>query len=298
VLQRCFESSFRVAKRVRTETGVATKAVSVSSAAVDLARRIFDDLGDKTAMLIGAGKMSELAARHLLGAGVANVIVTNRSFDRAVQLARGFGGTPVPFDQFPHYLHLADVVLGSVTATAGYVLGPSHLHEVLRARRRRPMFFIDLGMPRNFDPAINDLQSVYVYNIDDLSRVADDHRAEREKEAERAEEIVRAEAETFWRTLAASDVTPTIVALRGKLDAIRRAELERALASLATVGPDERRVLEAMTQSIVNKILHPPTTTLKQLALDEEGRDAAEMAEVLHRLFALETTPDDEPDDG
>ena len=286
VLRRCFEASFRVAKRVRTETGVATKSVSVSSAAVDLAKRIFDDLGDKTAMLIGAGKMSELAARHLLRAGIASVMVTNRSFDRAVELARDFDGTPVPFDRFSHYLHLADVVLGSVSVS-GHVVGPSHLAEVLKARRRRPMFFIDLGVPRNFDPALNDLQNVYLYNIDDLARVADDHRAEREREAERAEEIVQTEADALWRSLSARDVTPTIVALRGKLDRIRKAELDRAMASLDDAGPVDRKVLDAMTQAIVNKILHSPTKVLKEIAHGEDGK-AAEIAEVLHRLFALD----------
>lgn len=285
VLRRCFEGSFRVAKRVRSETGVATKSVSVSSAAVDLAKRIFEDLGDKTAMLIGAGKMSELAARHLLSAGVARVLVTNRSFDRAVELAREFDGTPVPFDRFPEYLHMADVVLGSV-AVQGHVVGPSHLHDVLRARRRRPMFFIDLGVPRNFDPALNDLQNVYLYNIDDLARVADDHRAEREREAQRAEEIVREEAEGLWRSLSARDVTPTIVALRGHLDGIRQAELDRALASLPAVTEEDRRVLEAMTQAIVNKILHAPTRALKDIARDDDVA-AAEAAEALHRLFDL-----------
>ncbi|HEY8517767.1 MAG TPA: glutamyl-tRNA reductase [Candidatus Binatia bacterium] len=286
VLRRCFERSFSVAKRVRSETGVAGKAVSLSSAAVELARRIFDDLGDKTAMLIGAGKMSELAARHFVANGIASVIVTNRSFDRAVELARTFGGTPVPFERYSQYLPLADVVLGSV-ATAGYILGPSQLHDVLRARRRKPMFFIDLGVPRNFDPAINDLENVYLYNIDDLAHVADDHRAEREREAVRGEEIVREEAERFWRWMSSRDVTPTIVALRGKLDGIRRAELDRAIAALRKLEPEERRALEAMTQAIVNKILHQPLSVLKQLAMQDEA-EAAQVAELVHRLFALE----------
>lgn len=286
-LRRCFERCFRVAKRVRTETGIAGRAVSVSSAAVDLARRIFDDLGDKTAMLIGAGKMSELAARHLQSHGIASVIVTNRSFDRAVELARGFGGTPVPFDRFPQYLHLADVVLGSTAAT-GYILGPSQLHEVLRARRRRPMFFIDLGVPRNFDPGIHDLENVYLYNIDDLSRVADEHRSERQREAVRAEEIVDEETDRFWRRISGRDLTPTIVALRGKLDGIRRAELERALSVLRRLEPEERRALEAMTSAIVNKILHAPLSVLKAIAADADGEAAGEIAETVHRLFALE----------
>lgn len=287
VLRRCFERAFRVAKRVRTETGIAGKAVSVSSAAVDLAQRIFDGLTGKTAMLIGAGKMSELAARHLQAHGIASVIVTNRSFDRAVELARSFGGTPVPFDRFAQYLHLADVVLGSVAAT-GHILAPSQLHDVLRARRRRPMFFIDLGVPRNFDPAINDLENVYLYNIDDLSKVADEHRAEREREAVRAEAIVDQETDRFWHAISGRDLTPTIVALRGKLDGIRRAELERALAALRRLEPDERRALEAMTSAIVNKILHAPLSLLKELARAEDGEAAGEVAELVHRLFALE----------
>jgi glutamyl-tRNA reductase len=287
LLRRCFERSFTVAKRVRSETGVAAKAVSISSAAVELARRIFDGLEDKTAMLIGAGKMAELAARHLLGQGIASVIVTNRSFDRAVDLARAFGGTPVPFDRFVQYLHLADVVLGSVTA-AGYMVGPSQLTEVMRARRRRPMFFIDLGVPRNFDPAVNDLEGVYLYNIDDLASVADDHRTEREREAVRAESIVDEEVERFWPRLAGQDLTPTIVALREKFHGIGRGELERALRALKSLEPAERAALEAMTQAIVNKILHLPLAALKELATSDDGDAALEATELIHQLFALE----------
>jgi glutamyl-tRNA reductase len=230
--------------------------------------------------------MSELAARHFVGQGIASVIVTNRSFDRAVEMARQFGGTPVPFDRYTQYLPLADVVLGSVT-TSGYLVGPAQLHDVLRARRRKPMFFIDLGVPRNFDPAINDLDNVYLYNIYDLANVSDDHRAEREREAVQAEEIVRDETERFWQWIARRDVTPTIVALRGKLDGIRKNELERALAALNKLEPDERRALEAMTQAIVNKILHPPLAVLKQLAL-QDASEAAQVAELVHRLFSLE----------
>jgi glutamyl-tRNA reductase len=297
LLRRCFERSFTVAKRVRSETGVAAKSVSISSAAVELARRIFDGLEDKTAMLIGAGKMAELAARHLLGQGIASVIVTNRSFDRAVDLARTFGGTPVPFDRFLQYLHLADVVLGSVAAT-GYMIGPSQLNEVMRARRRRPMFFIDLGVPRNFDPAINDLENVYLYNIDDLANVADDHRVERQREAVRAESIVDEEVERFWPRLAGQDLTPTIVALREKFHGIGRGELERAMRALKSLEPAERAALEAMTQAIVNKILHLPLAALKELATSEDGGAALEATELIHQLFALELQEEPQDDGG
>ena len=189
VLHRCFHKSFSVAKRVRTETGVATKAVSVSSAAVELASKIFDRLEDKTAMLIGAGTMSELAARHLMAHGVANMIVTNRTFDRAVELAREFRGTPVPFNDFRRYLPMADVVIGS-TGADHYVLTPALVEEALRERKYRPMFLIDMSVPRNFDPRINELDNVYLYDIDDLGGVAEVNRDERGREAEKAEAIV------------------------------------------------------------------------------------------------------------
>lgn len=292
-LRRCFERSFRVAKRVRTDTEVATRAVSVSSAAVDLARRIFDDLSGKTVMLIGAGKMSELAARHFIGAGVRNLIVTNRSFDRGVELARRFDGTPVPYDRFREYLPMVDVVLGSVAAD-GSILGPSALGEALKTRRSRPMFFIDLGVPRNFDPAINELDGCYLYDIDSLAGVAKDHRAEREKEARKAEEIVHEESELFWKGLRQADITPTIVALRGKLDGIRRAEMDRAMATLRRLEPEDRDALEAMTQAIVNKILHAPLTVLKDMARDQDSGGASDVTDFVHDLFELDSLPGEE----
>jgi glutamyl-tRNA reductase len=270
VLHRCFHKSFSVAKRVRTETGVASKAVSVSSAAVELASRIFDTLEDKTALLLGAGTMSELAARHLLAHGVSNLIVANRTFDRAVELAREFRGTPVPFEDFPRYVQMADVVIGS-TAADGYVLTPAGVHEILRARSYRPMFLIDLSVPRNFDPAINDIDNVYLYDIDDLGGVAEVNRDERSREAEKAEAIVEAEVDAFWKWLASLDAVPTIVALREKMEAIRRGEIDKTLAALRDLSPRDREALEAMTAAIVNKILHAPITHLKQHQREHEA---------------------------
>ncbi|MFP6665329.1 MAG: glutamyl-tRNA reductase [Deltaproteobacteria bacterium] len=295
-LRRCFERSFRVAKRVRTETEVATRAVSVSSAAVDLAQRIFDDLSGKTVMLMGAGKMSELAARHFIAAGVKNLIVTNRSFDRGVELARRFDGTPVPFDRYHEYLAMVDIVLGSVGAD-GTILGPSDLTAALKSRRSRPMFFIDLGVPRNFDAAINDLEGCYLYDIDSLAGVAKDHRAERAKEARKAEAIVLEEADGLWRQLQSPDLTPTIVALRGKLEGIRRSELDRAMATLRRLEPEDREALESMTQAIVNKILHAPMKVLKELAREEDSGGASDAQEFVHHLFELGSEPRIDEDD-
>ncbi len=287
VLHRCFHKSFSVAKRVRTETGVASKAVSVSAAAVELACKIFDRLEDKTAMLIGAGTMGELAARHLLAHGIHGVIVTNRTFDRAVELAREFRGTPVPFEDFPRYLRMADVVIGS-TAAEDHVLTPTQVHEVLRERKYRPMFLIDMSVPRNFDPTINDIDNVYLYDIDDLGGVAEGNREERGREAEKAEAIVEQEVDAFWKWLAALDAVPTIVALRDKIETIRKTELEKTLASLRDLPPEARQALEAMTTAIVNKILHAPITHLKD---QDRQREALYLA-ATRRLFDIE-----EPDE-
>jgi glutamyl-tRNA reductase len=287
VLHRCFHKSFSVAKRVRTETGVATKAVSVSSAAVELASKIFDRLEDKTAMLIGAGTMSELAARHLMAHGVANMIVTNRTFDRAVELARDFRGTPVPFSDFRRYLPMADVIIGS-TGADHYVLSPAFVEEALRERKYRPMFLIDMSVPRTFDPGINELENVYLYDIDDLGGVAELNRDERGREAEKAEAIVEEEVESFGKWLVGLDAVPTIVALRQKIEAIRKVEIEKTLATLRELTPRERESLEAMTAAIVNKILHGPITHLKQ---HDRQREAFYLA-AARQLFDIEEPED------
>lgn len=287
VLHRWFHKAFSVAKRVRTETGIAGRAVSVSSAAVELATDIFDHLAGKTAMLIGTGKMGELAARHLMANGVGNLIATNRTFERAVELAREFNATPVPFDQFPKYLPMADIVIGSAAAP-NYVLDQTQVQEALRERKGRAMFCIDLSVPRSFDPGINDLDNVYLYDIDDLSKVAEDNLGERAREAEKAETIVVEEVESFYRWLGHLEVVPTIVALRDKLDAIRRAELQKTLNQLKDLGPRERELLDVMTTALVNKILHAPIARLKQ----QDRRAETFYVDAVRILFDLE-----EPDD-
>lgn len=287
VLHRWFHKAFSVAKRVRTETGIAGRAVSVSSAAVELATDIFDHLAGKTAMLIGTGKMGELAARHLMANGVGNLIATNRTFERAVEVAREFTATPVPFDQFPKYLPMADIVIGCAAAP-NYVLGVAQMQEARRERKGRPMFCIDLSVPRSFDPAINDLDNVYLYDVDDLSKVAADNLGERAREAEKAETIVVEEVEAFVRWLGHLEVVPTIVALRGKVDGIRRAELQKTLNQLKDLGPREREALEVMTTALVNKILHTPIARLKQ----QDRQAETFYVDAVRILFNLE-----EPDD-
>ncbi len=293
VLHRVFHRAFAVAKRVRTETGIAGKAVSVASVAVDLARTIFETFDDKTAMLIGAGTMSELAARHLKTSGIAGIIVATRTFERAVELAQEFDGIPVPFDRVPEYLKLADVVIGSA-GTPEYLITPPLVQEVLRARRRKPMFFIDMAVPRNFDPAINALDNVYLYDIDDLATAVAGNVDEREREAVRAEAIVDEEVERFWRWFASLEVVPTIVAIRDKVEAIRQRELEKALATLKDQAPRHRALLDALTSSIVNKILHSPIASLKR---QDERAAELDLIASARRLFDLEHTPPEEDDE-
>ncbi len=284
ILHRTFHRAFSVAKRVRTETGIASKAVSVASVAADLTTTIFETLEDKTAMLIGAGKMSELVARHLKGRGMGEIVVTTRTFDHAVELARDFGGIPVPFDRMTEYLKHADVVIGSAGAM-GFLITPETVHDVLRARRQRPMFFIDMAVPRNFDPAINDVDNIYLYDIDDLARTTADNADEREREAMRAESMVEAEVDTFWRWLASLEVVPTIVAIREKVERIRKAELEKALASLQDQAPRHRQLLDSLTSSIVNKILHGPLSSLRRHG---SNADEVDLVASARQLFDIE----------
>lgn len=290
ILHRCFQKSFSVAKRVRSETRVAAKAVSISAAAVELALRIFDHLTDKTALVIGVGEMGEQAVRHLQGHGIGRVLVTNRTFARAVELARHCGGAVVPFEQLPTHLWLADVVIGSA-AGGEYLLSPAVVEEALRERKRRPMFFIDLGVPRNFDPRLNDLANVFVYDIDDLGQVVEEHREERQREALKAEAIVAEEVEAFWRWLCGQAVTPTIVALRAKAEAIRRQEVEKTLAALPDTPPHVRQAIEALSVALTNKLLHPPTVYLKRGGRHNNGQERTEVVAV-RQIFGLDEAED------
>jgi glutamyl-tRNA reductase len=295
VLHRCFHRSFSVAKRIRSETGIAEKAVSVGSAAVELARGIFDRLEDKSALLLGAGTMGELTARQLLAQGVGSIMVANRTFDRAIDVARELGGTPVPWDRVARYLPLADLVI----AAAGgddYLLGPTAVDEAIRERRNRPMFLIDLAVPRALDPALNGLDNVYVYDIDDLEGVIADNRGARAREAAKAELIVEAEVDVFWRWFTSLDVVPTIVALRDKMEAVRRQELERTVGALA-VDPRQLALIERLTQAIVNKIMHGPVTTLRRHRADPAEAFYVDAARRLFRLDSGDDEPEPDPDD-
>ncbi|WP_305045252.1 glutamyl-tRNA reductase [Geoalkalibacter sp.] len=283
ILNRFLHKAFSVAKRVRTETQIASNAVSVSFAAVELARKIFDTLTDKTVLLIGAGEMCELAARHFVTNGVAQVLVTNRTYERAVKLAQEFNGKPILFENFADNLHRVDIVLAS-TGAPNYVLHQRQVEEVIKQRRHKPMFFIDIAVPRDIDPKINDIDNCYLYDVDDLQGVVQSNLKERQKEAKKAEAIVEEEIGQFHQWMSGLDVVPTIVALRKRFDEIRQAELEKTFANLKDLNGKERQAIEAMAQAIINKALHQPITVLKSAQNNAAGDN---YVEALRTLFNL-----------
>lgn len=289
ILNRFLHKAFSVAKRVRTETAIASSAVSVSFAAVELARKIFDTLENKTVMLIGAGEMCELAARHFVNNGVNKVLVTNRTFARAEKLAAEFdGGVAVSFENFREQLHRVDIVLSS-TGAPDYVLEAKKVKEIIKARRYKPMFLIDIAVPRDIDPLANKLDGIYLYDVDDLQGVVQANLKERGKEAAKAEKIIDGEIQQFQKWMSTLEVKPTIVALRQQLDQVRRAELEKTFSNLDSLGKKERKAVEAMTNAIVNKILHHPTNILKQ---SQNGSDGDLYIDAVRTLFDLPDNTD------
>ena len=298
VLHRAFHKAFAVAKRVRKATLIGHGAVSVSSAAVSLAGKIFDTLADKTVMLMGAGKMAELTARNLKRLGIESLLITSRTFDNAVALARDLGGTAVPLDSFKPYLKIADVVIGSLAATRP-VLGPEEFETIVRERRYRPMFLIDLGVPRNFDERLNSMENVYLYDIDDLGAVVTESREEREREAQKAATIVELELESFLKWLDGLDLVPAIKDIRTSIERLRDVELDRHRAWLAGLEPVERARIESLTRGMVNKLLHRILSGLRNgNAGAPDGLYAAEIARrLLCSEFVLEGAPLDEDGD-
>ncbi len=288
ILNRFLHKAFSVAKRVRTETEIASSAVSVSFAAVELARKIFDTLEDKTVMLVGAGEMCELAARHFVNNGISKVLVTNRTFSRAEKLAEEFAGTAVSFENFREQLHRVDIVLSS-TGAPDYVLSAKKMKEVIKDRRHKPMFLIDIAVPRDIDPLVNKIDGVYLYDVDDLQGVVQANMKGREKEAAKAEKIIEEEIIQFQRWLSTLEVKPTIVALRRQMDGIRQAELQKTFANLNGLNDKERKAIESMASAIVNKILHQPTTILKK---SQNGSDGDLYIDAVRTLFDLPENSD------
>jgi glutamyl-tRNA reductase len=276
--------AFAVAKRVRNETAVATSAVSVASVAVDLAQKIFGNLQGKSIYLVGAGKMCELAARHLLAHGAKQIYVSNRTYERAVVLAKKFNGEAIPFDQLYDTIPRADIVISS-TGAQHTIFRKEHGEKFLSRRRNRPMFFIDIAVPRDVDPEMNKLDGIFVYDIDDLQQVVSSHVADRRVEADRAEAIVQLEVDKFEARLHTLDVVPTIVSLQEHLETVRQAEIDRVRGRLGALNPEQELAVEALTRGIINKIMHTPITTLKSAA--RESTEATTVIDLVRKLFGL-----------
>ena len=283
-LDQLLTRAFAVAKRVRTETAVGSSSVSVASVAVELAEKIFGNLKGKSVYLVGAGKMSELAARHLLAHGAESIFVANRTYDRAIGLAHKFNGQAIEFSRLYETCDRADIVITS-TGSPNFIFKREHGEQFLSRRRNRPMFFIDIAVPRDVDPEMNKLDGVFVYDIDDLQQAVASHVADRKKEAEKAEAIVNGEVVKFNARLQTLDVVPTIVSLHDHLETIRQAEIDRVRGRLGTMSPDQEMAVEALTRGIINKIMHTPISTLKTAAREPESTTVVEL---VRRLFNLE----------
>lgn len=283
LLDAVVTSAFSVAKRVRAETEIGENAVSVSYAAVELAREIFGSLKDSKVLLIGAGKMSELAARHLHRSGATQIYVTNRTYDRSVEIAKMFQGWILDYHSFKQSLPLADIAIVS-TGAPEFVLTVDDVRQAIRARRNKPMFLIDIAVPRNVDPEVNKIDNAFLYDIDDLQAVVERNAAGRQSAAEKAERIIEEEIGRLEDRLKVREIAPAIVGLQANLERIRAAEIERLRSKLGPLTPAQEEALEALTRGIVNKIAHGPIAEMRRQVAAPESLP---VVETIRRIFRI-----------
>jgi len=284
LLHQVFEQTMRVAKKVRSETGIGEHAVSVPYAAIELAKKIFGDLDGLRVLLLGAGEMGELTAEHLAAHAVEKIFVANKTYERAVELAERFHGAAVQFASFEEHLAACDIVIAS-TAAPHYVIDRVQIGRALAARKNRALFLIDLSVPRNIDPAIAQIDGAYLYNVDDLQQVAASNRALRHQKAAQAQEIIAVQIESFRKRLVTQDAVPTILELQSRLDQIRSAELEKCLRKLGPISAEQKEAIEQLTMQMVNKILHHPIVHLKESAKEPQERES--LRQTIRTIFGL-----------
>ncbi len=284
ILNRLLHRTFLIAKRIRTETGIGDHAVSISYAAIELARKIFGSLRKKKVLLIGAGEMAELAVEHLIRNRADAVFVANRTFERGMELATRYKGTAIRFEEIMPHLEQVDIIISS-TGSQEYILRPSDIKGIMRNRRNRPLFFIDIAVPRDIDPRINLINNAYVYDIDDLNEVVDDNIQDRRREAIKADRIIDAAIIQFRKWYDSLNVVPTIKALHAKIKGLAQAEVEKTLGQLPHLTPEDQRAIERMMGATVSKILHDPTRYLKS---DGCMGDRSASLDVARKLFKLD----------
>ncbi len=289
-LTSLFTRAFRVAKKVRDQTVLGKKAVSVSSVASELANKIFGSLKDRTVLLLGAGEMAELAATHLVGHGARTVLVANRTFSRAEALASSLGGRAVNYDNISSEMAQADIVIAS-TGAPHMVVNREMVESALDARRDTPIFLIDIAVPRDIDPAVNDLENVYLYDIDDLQSVVASNIEGREEGAVQARSIVKQELEKYLRRVQLEDLSQTFSAIRIEAESQREGEVAKTLSRLPDLGDKERQVIESMSRAIVNKLLHQPFEALREMNGEEWGEESLT---IIQRLFGVEPGPEED----
>lgn len=283
ILNRVLHKTFFVAKKIRSETGIGDHAVSISYAAIELGRKIFGNLEGKKVLLIGAGEMAELAVEHLIRHKVSDINVANRTFERGVELAARFNGQAIHFKEIPEFLKHTDIIISS-TGSPDFVLNRDMVKKAMRSRKNRPVFFIDIAVPRDIDPAINKLNNAYVYDIDDLKDVIDENIKDRQKEAARAERIIDEAVLSFKKWYESLDVVPVIIALRKKMEDIARSEIKKTAQSMNGLSEADHKALFRMSESMINKILHDPTLFLKGNGFHKEKSLYLDMAKKLFRL--------------
>ncbi|RUM90588.1 MAG: glutamyl-tRNA reductase [Thermovibrio sp.] len=283
VLCRFCETALKVSKRVRTETGISRNAVSISFAAVELARKIFGSLNGKSVAIVGAGEMAELAVKHLIANGVSDVFVVNRTFERAQKLAEEFGGKPFPLTELSSVLKVSDIVISS-TGAPGYVLTTENVLPAVKERPNRPTFLIDIAVPRDIDPSLNNYENLYVYDIDDLQQVVEANIRERLKEAETAKEIIEGYVERFLKWMRELEIAPLIAELKERAEAIRLEVLSKRLKKL-NLTPEQEEEVNNITRIIINKLLHQPITNVKRKAVEDESK--SQIVQVFREIFGL-----------
>ena len=283
ILNRLFQYAFFVAKKVRSRTGIGSLAVSVSYLAVELSKRIFDDLSNRNVMLVGTGEMAILAAKNLINSGVKNLFIASRDFENANALSHNLNGTPIKIEEIYYKLKDTDIVI-TATGSNDFIFKSDHVQQALKLRKNEPMFFVDIAVPRNIDPRVNDISNVYLYDIDDLQSVLVQNINSRKESSKEAERIVQEHSSKFMVWINGLKVLPTIVKLKDKMESIKETELERAFYKLDYLSNEQKNIVRHLAERIMDKVLHDPISGLKRESSTSDGMLYSDTVQKLYNL--------------